>query len=150
MPKSISFGFDGPYHSPGFLLWRVSGAWQRTIRDALEGLGLTHAQFVFMATLAWYQDQDGMPLTQAQLAQTIAMDVMTASQLARSLEARGLLERPGKAGDARAKTLRLTKTGFEAIGAALPIVEAADARFFASLETPEGFTENLRKLIGAV
>jgi MarR family transcriptional regulator, organic hydroperoxide resistance regulator len=151
MPKPIPFGFDdGPYTSPGFLLWRVSAAWQRSIRAALEPLGLTHAQFVFVATLAWHQtharNQDSV--TQAQLAQTIGMDVMTASQVARTLQGKGLLERRPKPGDGRAMTLELTSAGLEVARRSLPLVNAADATFFALLEGTPEFVAELRRLIG--
>ena len=43
------FGFESPDDSPGFLLWQVTNLWQRRIRAALEPLGLTHVQFVFVA-----------------------------------------------------------------------------------------------------
>lgn len=143
---SVPFGFDDPYASPGFLLWRVSGAWQRQIRASLRDLELTHAQFVFLATLAWQQSHG--EVTQAGLAQLIGMDVMTASQLARDLEKRALLERPTKIGDARARTLRVTARGLEVVQVAVPLVEAADAAFFKPLESNETFIRGLRKLIG--
>ena len=143
---SVPFGFDDPYASPGFLLWRVSGAWQRQIRASLRDLELTHAQFVFLATLAWQQSHG--EVTQAGLAQLIGMDVMTASQLARDLEKRALLERPTKIGDARARTLRVTARGLEVVQVAVPLVEAADAAFFKPLESNETLIRGLRKLIG--
>ncbi len=151
MPKPISFGFDGgPYSSPGFLLWRVSAAWQRSIRDTLEPLGLTHAQFVFVAALAWQQTRDvthGSD-TQAQLAQVIGMDVMTASQIARTLEKKALVERRPKPGDGRAISLALTAAGLEAARVALPLVNTADAAFFKSLNGTPEFVAELRRLIG--
>jgi hypothetical protein len=39
--------------SPGFLLWRVSTLWRRAIEAILKPLGLTHPQFVVLATTAW-------------------------------------------------------------------------------------------------
>jgi DNA-binding MarR family transcriptional regulator len=150
MPQSVPFGFDTPYASPGLLLWRVSAAWLRNIRDTLEPLGLTHAQFVFAAALAWRQTRDASygGDTQAQLAQMIGMDVMTASQVARTLEGKGFLERRPKEGDGRAMTLVLTDSGLEVVRRALPLVNAADARFFAPLEGETAFIAELRRLIG--
>ena len=43
----------GPERSPGFLLWRVTLAWQRRIRAALAHHELTHVQFVVLASLWW-------------------------------------------------------------------------------------------------
>src|SRR3954453_8138901 len=39
--------------SPGFLLWRVTQRWQRSIVAALRPLDLTHAQFVLLMSTAW-------------------------------------------------------------------------------------------------
>ena len=44
----------GPGDSPGFLLWKVSNAWQRQIRAALQPFSLTHSQFVVLATATWF------------------------------------------------------------------------------------------------
>jgi DNA-binding MarR family transcriptional regulator len=146
MPKRVEFGFNDPYHSPGFLLWRVSGAWQRAIRDALTDLDLTHAQFVFMANVAWQAARG--EVTQVQVAQAIGMDAMTASSLARGLEARGLLRRSEKTGDARAKRIALSESGLELVRRAVPKVEAADIEFFAALSGSAAFTAELRRLLG--
>jgi MarR family transcriptional regulator, organic hydroperoxide resistance regulator len=145
MPKEndVPFGFASPYQSPGFLLWRVSGAWQRRIRDALLELDLTHAQFVFLAVLAW-QDQ----CTQVELAQTIGADVMTTSSLARNLEQRGLLTRSPAKNDARAKVLRLSSSGLALVQKAVPLVEKSDLEFFAALEQQGVFIAELQRLIG--
>ena len=45
---------SGPGESPGFLLWKVSNAWQRKQRAALQPFGLTHSQFVLLATATWF------------------------------------------------------------------------------------------------
>jgi hypothetical protein len=37
--------------SPGLLLWRATLRWQRRIVAALKPLGLTHVQFVLLASL---------------------------------------------------------------------------------------------------
>ena len=41
---------SGPAESPGFLLWKISNAWQRRLRVALQPYELTHSQFVLLAT----------------------------------------------------------------------------------------------------
>jgi MarR family transcriptional regulator, organic hydroperoxide resistance regulator len=143
-PKNdVPFGFSSPYHSPGFLLWRVSGAWQRRIRDALLELDLTHAQFVFLAVLAW-----NLECTQVELAQIIGADVMTTSSLARSLEQRGLLTRTTAKNDARAKVLRLSPSGVALVQQAVPLVEKSDLEFFNALEQQGVFVAELQRLIG--
>ena len=39
--------------STGYMLWRATMAWQREVRSALEPHGLTHAQFVLLASAWW-------------------------------------------------------------------------------------------------
>ena len=58
---------------------------------------------------------------------------MMTSQVARKLEARGLLERRAGHADSRARQLRLTPSGRVALTAALADVEAADEAHFHSL-----------------
>lgn len=137
MPKPVPFGFERPEDSPGFLLWRVTNAWQRAIRAALEPHGLTHAQFVILAVLAW-MNETAESVTQLELAERAGTDAMMTSQIARTLEERGLIERRTNPGDARARWLRATDAGIDLVARAVQVVEATDAAFFASLEVSSG------------
>jgi DNA-binding MarR family transcriptional regulator len=123
--------FAGPEQSPGFLLWKVSNAWQRQQRAALQPLGLTHAQFVILATVTWFGEAE--TLTQAKIAKISGIDAMTTSQVVRALEAAALLERREHPSDPRAKAIAATAVGKKKAQKALPIVEAVDAAFFAPL-----------------
>ncbi|HEX2673240.1 MAG TPA: MarR family transcriptional regulator, partial [Polyangiaceae bacterium] len=105
LPSSVS----GPGQSPGFLLWRVSNAWQRRQRAALQPLGLTHAQFVLLASASWFGASE--TLTQARLSELTGIDPMTTSQVVRTLEAAELLERRVHPEDPRAKAIGVTKQG---------------------------------------
>ncbi|MFI9816298.1 MarR family winged helix-turn-helix transcriptional regulator [Saccharothrix variisporea] len=126
-PKSK---WDGPGRSPGFLLWRVTLAWQRAMRSALAPHDLTHVQFVLLATLWWLADHEGRP-TQQQLAGRAGTDTMMTSQVVRKLEERGLVARDVDPDDSRARRLRLTDAGRDVLTGALADVEAADDAFFA-------------------
>ena len=75
----------GPAESPGFLLWKISNAWQRRQRAALQPFGLTHSQFVVLATATWFGASE--TLTQARISQLSGIDPMTTSQVLRALEA---------------------------------------------------------------
>jgi len=44
---------ERPEQSPGFLLWHVTLGWQRDVTASLKPLGLTHVQFVLLATTWW-------------------------------------------------------------------------------------------------
>jgi DNA-binding MarR family transcriptional regulator len=121
----------GPGDSPGFLLWRVSNAWQREQRAALQAHGLTHTQFVALAVATWFGR--GGPLTQARLARLTGSDPMTTSQVVRALEAAGHFRREAHPDDSRAKAIAVTPAGRKLAAAALPAVEAVDEAFFGGL-----------------
>jgi len=120
--------FAGPGDSPGFLLWKISNAWQRRQREALLPFELTHAQFVLLATATWHSDSE--TLTQARLAELSGVDPMTTSQIVRILESAGLLERHVHPADPRAKSITTTSAGREKARAALLVVEKTDSAFF--------------------
>ena len=119
----------GPGESPGFLLWKVSNAWQRRQRAALQPLGLTHSQFVLLATATWFGHTE--TLTQTRLAELTGVDVMTTSQVLRTLEVAKLLERDTHPDDPRAKTIAVTARGRELARKAIVVVEETDEAFFA-------------------
>ena len=122
--------------SPGLLLWQVSNRWQAAQRAALKPLGLTHVQFVLLASLTWLRS-DG-PVTQKQLAEHAATDPMMTSQVLRTLENNGLVRREAHPHDARARALSVTPAGADLANRANVAVEACDAAFFAPLGTSGG------------
>jgi DNA-binding MarR family transcriptional regulator len=126
----------GPAESPGFLLWKVSNHWQRRQRAALQPLGLTHSQFVILATAAWFGASE--TLTQARISELTGIDPMTTSQVVRALEAASLVERRDHPDDPRAKAIVVTSQGRERARKAIVVVEATDAEFFAPLAASTG------------
>jgi len=122
--------FAGPGDSPGFLLWKISNAWQRRQREALLPFELTHAQFVLLATATWHSESE--TLTQARLAELSGVDPMTTSQIVRTLESAGLVKRREHPDDPRAKAITTTTAGREKARAALLVVEKTDSAFFAA------------------
>jgi len=119
----------GPGDSPGFLLWKISNAWQRRQRAALQPFGLTHSQFVILATVTWFGASE--TLTQARIAEISGVDPMTTSQIVRALEAAALLERRDHPEDPRANAIAVTEAGRDRARRALVAVEETDAAFFA-------------------
>jgi DNA-binding MarR family transcriptional regulator len=119
-----------PGDSPGFLLWRVSLRWQRLITATLRPFGLTHVQFVLLASLWWLTEKAGERPTQRRLAEFAATDAMMTSQVLRTLEAKGLVGRLPHPTDSRARQLAVTSQGSELARRALGTVEAADRQFF--------------------
>jgi DNA-binding MarR family transcriptional regulator len=117
-------------------LWKISNAWQRRQRAALQPLGLTHSQFVILATATWFSASE--MLTQARLAELSGVDPMTTSQIVRTLEAASLLERRDHPEDPRAKAIMVTSAGRDKARKALVVVEATDAAFFAPVAASTG------------
>lgn len=129
--------------SPGLLLWRVTNDWQAAQRAALKPFGLTHVQFVLLASLTWLADG---PVTQKELAAHAATDPMMTSQVVRALAERGLVRRDPHPEDGRAVALEVTEEGVELANRAVVVVEECDSRFFAGLADPHRFATELRTL----
>jgi DNA-binding MarR family transcriptional regulator len=113
------------------------------MRAALAPHGLTHVQFVLLASLWWLGEQ-GEPPTQRELAEQAGTDAMMTSQVLRKLEQQGLVDRLAHPRDTRARLLRLTSAGGERLTGALKDVEAADAAFFG--DAAPAVTEALARL----
>lgn len=141
-----------PGNSPGFLLWRTTLRWQRSITVALQPLELTHVQFVVLAGVWWLGGQAGrtgsLP-SQRQLADHAGIDVMMTSQVVRALDGRGLLTREGDPDDARLRRLAVTTRGRRLAEQAIAVVDAADAEFFGQLSEPAQLMDSLRRLAEA-
>ena len=131
--------------SPGFLLWQVTNRWQAAQRAALKPFGLTHVQFVLLASLAWLEVEG--PITQRRLADHAATDPMMTSQVLRVLQARGLITRTPHPQDGRAQMLAVTPAGAALANRAVVAVERCDRDFFEPLgAAAAGFTSSLGTL----
>lgn len=131
--KKISH-FEGPEQSPGFLLWQVSTQWRRQIESALTTLGITHPQFVLLASIGWLTRND-TDISQVELARHCSTDINMTSQVLRSLEQKGYIKRFQREGNERSKFPRITEKGALLIEKAIPLVEAVDQKFFEKLGT---------------
>ncbi|AVV44589.1 MarR family transcriptional regulator [Streptomyces sp. P3] len=125
-----------PEDSPGLLLWHATLRWQRDIAAALTPLELTHVQFVLLACTWWLNSQGEHP-NQLALARQAGTDVKMTSQVLRTLEHKGLIERETDPADTRAKRLRVTDVGAELAPRAIAAVELADAHFFEPVPVEE-------------
>lgn len=121
-----------PGESPGFLLWHATLRWQRGIAAALAPLDLTHVQFVLLACTWWLNGRGEHP-NQLAVARQAGTDVKMTSQVLRTLEAKGLVEREVDPADTRAKRLRVTAAGADLAPRAVAAVEQADTEFFRSV-----------------
>ena len=118
-----------PARSPGFLLWHATLRWRRDIAAALAPLDLTHVQFVLLAC-TWWLNEHGEHPNQIALAAQAVTDVKMTSQVVRSLERKGLVERQVDPVDTRARRLRVTRRGARLAPRAIALVERVDAEFF--------------------
>lgn len=128
MSSELESRFASGEESPGFMLWRVTNQWQAVIRNALKPHGITHVQFVLLASLTWSNEDGGV--TQAELSQRTHADPMMVSQVVRALTEKGLVRRDRDANDGRAMRVSVTAEGRDIARAANRAVEAADGEYF--------------------
>lgn len=144
----LPFGFDTPEDSPGFLLWQTTMIWQRQIKKVLEKYNISHAQFVIMATLMWFEVH-GYDTTQILIVNQTKLDKMTVSKSLKKLVELGFVNRIEHEIDTRAKSVSLTKKGTKMVRILVPIVEGIDRIFFskASAKQQKNLVPILMKLI---
>lgn len=135
-----------PGDSPGLLLWRATLRWQRAIVERLQPLGLTHVQFVLLASTWWLTEVAGEKPNQRRIAEQAGTDRMMTSQVLRTLEAKGLVERALDPRDSRARHVAVTTAGAELAVHAIRVVEATDAGFFAAVKDQRTLIAVLRAL----
>lgn len=126
----------------GLLFMRTYNKWHGEIKKQLKLLGITHPQFVILASLG-YLLQSGGEVTQIMIAKMAGMDGMTVSQIVHLLEKKQFIVRREHSRDTRAKAVTLTARGRDILEQALPVVEAIDIRFFGSLGENEGLFVSL-------
>jgi MarR family transcriptional regulator, organic hydroperoxide resistance regulator len=126
----VSEASKGP--TPGYLVWRLSIKWRVAVDRALAPLGLTHAQYVLLASLFGMQHA-GLRPSQRELADYTGLEALYVSKLARTLEADGLIERTRDPADTRTVRLTLTDRGREAVRPAIATVQALLDRLLAPL-----------------
>jgi DNA-binding MarR family transcriptional regulator len=114
------------------LLWHATLRWQRGVAAALGPLDLTHVQFVLLACIWWLNEQGEQP-TQVRLAAQAGTDIKMTSQVLKTLEAKGLVERQVDPADTRARRLRVTRRGTRLAPRAIAVVDRVDAEFFSEL-----------------
>jgi len=146
--SDLPFGFEKPEDSPGFLLWQTTMIWQRQIKKALEAYDISHAQFVIMATLLWFDAHD-YDTTQVSIVNWTKLDKMTVSKSLKKLVEMKYVKRLEHEKDTRAKSVSLAQKGKDMITQLIPLVEAVDQKFFGNASAPEqkGLIHTLRRLL---
>lgn len=132
--------------SIGLSFIKVYNLWHRQIKSALSDIGLTHPQFVVIASLG-YLAQFNQEITQVNIADKSDIDVMTVSTIIKNLEKKKLIKRMPSIQDTRAKSVQLTAEGIKIMTAAMEIVEEIDRRFFGQLgDQQDNFNQLLHRL----
>ena len=140
--------FESPQQSPGFRLWQTFLTWQRELNLMLQPLGLTQPQFSILAVVGWLTrgdasvseavpsraivspDKSRTTIKQQDIADFMKMERMHVSQVVRKLEKMGYVVRSSSVEDGRVQLIQLTQDGISKLEEALPLVEAADTKFF--------------------
>lgn len=135
-----------PAESPGLLLWRTTLRWQRHITAGLKPSGLTHVQFVLLASTWWLTQVAGETPSQRRIAEHANTDTMMTSQVIRTLADKGLLKRETDPADARARIIGITPEGVRLAVRAIRVVEDADRSFFGRAGDQEALMVVLRAL----
>lgn len=142
-----TFSVEKAEDSSGFLLWQVTNLWQREIKKALEQYGITHSQFVLMASIHWLTIHK-QEVTQIILSAHTKIDPMTTSTVLRTLQQKGFIQRREHLTDTRAKVVELTNEGKKIIKEAVVTVEQFDTEFFSLLgDKTTAFNRNLLVLL---
>src|ERR687887_363891 len=125
---------DGSFALGGRIVMTPIGqeAIELRIAEALAPLDLTHVQFVLLAC-AWWLNENGDVPNQVAVAAQAGTDIKMTSQVLRTLERKGLIEREVDSADTRARRVRVTKQGARLAPRAIAVVEAVDAEFFSEL-----------------
>jgi DNA-binding MarR family transcriptional regulator len=101
--------------------------WQRAIDRALRPLGLTHTQYLVLASAARAIGEQGDAVAQLAIAQIAGLDSATTSTLIGKLESRGLIDRDVDTTDGRRWRVILTHRGRSLLDRATALVDATAA-----------------------
>ncbi|MFI6150358.1 MarR family transcriptional regulator [Streptomyces sp. NPDC051109] len=140
-----------PGPTPGSLVWRLANKWRVAVDRAVAPLGLTHAQYVLVASLHGMQHTGERP-SQRRLADHTGLEALYVSKLARALESAGLIERTRDPRDPRAVQLTLTEQGQAVTRQAIVVVQELLQQLLeplGGLDAPRtrAFTDDLTTLL---
>ncbi|GGU62806.1 MarR family winged helix-turn-helix transcriptional regulator [Lentzea flava] len=129
--------------SVGHLVWRLAMKWRTAVDRALDPLGLTHAQYVVLASLLALDRP-----SQRELADHTGLEALYVSKLARALEASGLISRTRDVVDTRTVRLELTARGRSTVEPAVALVSSLLDRLLEPLgERTDAFSRELTALL---
>lgn len=144
MDKNIKL--KEPNNNIGYLLWQTTMLWQRQMNNALSKVGLTHTQFVILASIGWLLKKSAN-VTQKEIADFSKTDRMMVSKILRTLQKNGLVERKEHETDTRAKCVFLTEKGKKTLHQAFEIKLLSNNEFFSNLPDEERFISDLKHIL---
>ncbi len=115
----------------GFILERTARRMKQHIQQQLTAAGadITVDQWILMQEL-----EKSTGLSQLELARATFKDAPTVTRIIDLLCTKGLAKRTADPADRRRFCIRLTPSGYEKIGAVLPLVKAARLKAWAGLD----------------
>ncbi|MFN5317808.1 MAG: MarR family winged helix-turn-helix transcriptional regulator [Bacteroidia bacterium] len=136
-----------PEDNAGFIMWQVSMLWQRKLKNGLDKLGITHAQFLLLGALD-HLSKEKTVVSQQDLARHIQIDKMMTSKILRTLQKKGLLTRKKNKVDTRLRSLALSEEGQALLGSAVKTVDRIDQDFLFGLGLNAlSFQDDLKNLL---
>lgn len=121
--------FNSHEESIGFAFWKTYSLWSRKIKLELKELGLTHVQFVVLATV-FEMTKEMKEVTQKEISDFSGIDIMSVSLALKFLVAHKYASRKENKSDTRAKNVAITKTGEALLMEAFIVVKKIDEQIF--------------------
>lgn len=130
----------------GYRLWLAANSLQRALRRGLVPLRLTFVQYFALAAVSRLNALHNA-CSQAQVCRFCGMDPNMLSQVVKTLERKGLLERSENVADRRAFRLALTPAGETLVIAGRERLVPIHASFFAPLGEREPVLDEMLRLV---
>lgn len=127
--------YQKPEASPGYLLWRLFIKWQNQLNALLKQHGLTHAQFVYLASLYWLLKNSKEDVLQRDIVELSNLNKVVVSDITKLLVNKKLVFRKPSIKDSRAKQIKIYEKGIHIIEEVLPLVESLDLEYFSENKT---------------
>jgi DNA-binding MarR family transcriptional regulator len=143
--KKLRTSFAKAEDSPGFVLWKASNFLQRLHSACLKDLNVTPTQFSLMTCLVFLSQTE--KVTPSRIVAFTGMDKMMVSDLIKTLEKKGLLQKMPNPQDGRSFLVEPTSMGETVTNSAVHKIEAMDREFFGKVKNLKFFHEDLLALV---
>ncbi|ORE97962.1 MarR family transcriptional regulator [Aurantimonas sp. 22II-16-19i] len=142
--RTLSLGVIGLQQFAPYLMNRIMGRYNATLRDELKARSLTTAQVRTLAILAVAEG-----LTINEVAVYAVMEQSTMSRTLDAMEAQGLLRRETDAGDNRARRIFLSDAGRALFDEVWPVMLGIYRQMFEGVDEAEyaGFVAVLQRVL---